>query len=264
MAIPNSENILSIELRQSRIRELLMHNKQVSISRLAKEFCVSEMTIRRDLDKLEDDGKVRRIHGGAVPAERMLFEFNFHNQRQKYRQGKKAIAKKACETIKSGDRIIIDTGTTTLELVYPLKSLENITVITPSLAVASVLQFYEGIETILLGGVIRTGSPDLTGVVTEKNLEMFSVDIAFLGADGIGIDGTLYTDDMRIAKVDQEIRKRAQKVYVLSDSSKLGKTALTNNGSLKDIEALITDDRIDLEQKESLQNNGAKIITISA
>lgn len=89
MAMPKNENNLSVELRLARIRELLMHNKQVSISRLAKEFCVSEMTIRRDLDKLEDDGKVRRIHGGAVPAERMLFEFNFHNQRQKYSQEKR-------------------------------------------------------------------------------------------------------------------------------------------------------------------------------
>lgn len=95
-------------------------------------------------------------------------------------------------------------------------------------------------------------------------MEMFSVDIAFLGADGIGTDGTLYTDDMRIAKVDQEIRKQAQKVYILSDSSKLGQTALANNGKLKDIDALITDDRIDLEQKESLEKNGAKIITVSA
>jgi DeoR/GlpR family transcriptional regulator of sugar metabolism len=246
--------------RLTRIRSLLKEDRQVSIPDLAGRFAVSEMTIRRDLDKLARNGQVRRTHGGAMPAERMVFEFDFASRRQAHRLQKQAIAREALKLIQPAQRLILDTGTTTLELAYALKDFQDITVITPSLAVASVLQFSPQIETVLLGGIIRQGSPDLAGLVTEKNLEMFSADIAFQGADGIGLDGTLYTVDMRIVEVDRKIRQQAQRTFVLADSSKIGKTALMTNGLLREVEALITDDKILDKQKKALEKKGAKTI----
>ena len=248
--------------RQTQIRTMLKADKQVSIPELASQFSVSEMTIRRDLDKLARDGQVRRTHGGAMPAERMVFEFDFASRRQAHRLQKQAIAREALRLIQPGQRLILDTGTTTLELAYALKDFQDITVITPSLAVASVLQFSPQIQTVLLGGIIQKGRPDLAGLVTEKNLEMFSADIAFQGADGIGLDGTLYTVDMRIVEVDRKIRQQAQRTFVLSDSSKIGKTALMTNGFLCEVEALITDDKITAPQKRTLEKEGAKIIAV--
>jgi len=248
--------------RQTQIRTMLKEDKQVSIPELAAQFSVSAMTIRRDLDKLARDGQVRRTHGGAMPAERMVFEFDFASRRQAHRLQKQAIAQEALKLIQPGQRLILDTGTTTLELAYALKDFQDITVITPSLAVASVLQFSPQIQTVLLGGIIQKGRPDLAGLVTEKNLEMFSADIAFQGADGIGLDGTLYTVDMRIVEVDRKIRQQAQRTFVLADSSKIGKTALMTNGFIHEVEALITDDKISARQKKALEREGAKIIMV--
>jgi DeoR/GlpR family transcriptional regulator of sugar metabolism len=246
--------------REKYIIEVVRRGQAIVVSELAERFNVSEMTIHRDLNKLEQQGKIERFHGGAVPAERMVFEFDFANRRAKSKKAKQAIAKEALNYIKPGQRLILDTGTTTLELAYLLKDLHDLTIITPSLAVASVLHFSSGIQTVLLGGEIRKGSPDLTGVVAEKVLDMFMVEILFQGADGIGLDGEMYNSDMRIAKVDQKMRKRAKSTYILCDSSKIGKTDLASNGSLSEVNALITDDKIKDEHFAALEKNGTNII----
>ena len=251
----------SIE-RQTQIKNLFKAGRSFSIVQLAKKFSVSEMTIHRDLRKLELQGQIKKTYGGAIAAERMIFEFDFTARRKANHKAKQAIANEAFKLISSGQRIILDSGTTTLELAYLLKNTSNITVITPSLAVASVLQFSRHLEMILLGGVLLKGSPDLTGVVTENNLDMFMADIAFEGADGIGLDGALYTGDLRVAKVDQKIRKRAEKSYILCDSSKIGKTALAANGFVYEIDVLITDDGIDPKIKSDFEKMGTKIIVV--
>jgi DeoR/GlpR family transcriptional regulator of sugar metabolism len=249
--------------RQSAISEILSLGDEVAIGELARQFDVSEMTIRRDLDHLAEIGLVRRTHGGAIPAERMVFEFDFASRRQANRAAKRAIAAEAARLIKPGLRLILDTGTTTLELAHLLRDFEDLTVITPSLAVASELQFAQGVQTVLLGGVIRRGRADLAGLVTEAALEMFAADIAFQGADGIGPDGALYTADMSIAKVDQKIRTRAQRTYILADSSKIGTTALTRHGFVQQVDALITDSGIKNEDRRRLEKLGAEIIIVS-
>jgi DeoR/GlpR family transcriptional regulator of sugar metabolism len=246
--------------RQNAIRLMIKADEVFTVGGLAKKFNVSEMTIHRDLNKLQGQGHIIRTHGGVLPAERMEFEFDFTARRCANQKAKKAIAKRAVELIRPGNKIILDTGTTTLELAYLLKDFEDLTVITPSLAVASVLQFSQGIQTVLLGGIIRKGSPDITGVITEKVLDMFMVDMAFQGADGIGLNGELFNADMRIAKVDQKIRCRAKRTYILSDSSKIGQTDLASNRVLSEVEALITDSKITKEQLSELEKTGTKII----
>ena len=244
--------------RLTQIRSMLKTDHQVSIPDLSVQFGVSEMTIRRDLDKLARNGQVRRTRGGAMPAERMVFEFDFASRRRTFRRQKQAIAREALKLVQPGHRPILDTGTTTLELACLLKDLQDITIITSSLAVASVLQFSS-----LLGGIIRPGSHDLSGFITKRNLEMFTADIAFQGADGIGLDGTLYTEDVRIAEVDEGIRQQAKRTFVLADSSKIDKSALLTNGQLREIEALITDDKIQAKQKKALEKKGAAIIVVN-
>ncbi|AKJ63669.1 DeoR/GlpR family DNA-binding transcription regulator [Kiritimatiella glycovorans] len=251
---------LKADERRERIREALLCGKPIVIGELARRFAVSEMTVRRDLQRLEDSGEVRRTHGGAVPTERMLFEFDFAARRSQYRAAKRTIAAEAVTRIEPGQRLILDNGTTTLELAMLLKDFPELTVVTPSLAVAAVLQFSEGIDTILLGGLLRRGHAELTGIVTEKILSMFSVDIAFQGADGIGLDGRLYTGDPRVAEVDRRIRSCAARTYVLADSSKVGQTALLVHGSLAEAEALITDAAVRDEDCAALEKTGVAVI----
>ena len=259
----NKNNKISVTQRRGKITELLRQNQEVNIPELALLCGASEMTIRRDLDLLAKQGLVRRTHGGAATAERMEFQFDFVERRTRNHKAKQAIAAEAFKLIRPGHRIILDTGTTTLELAYLLKDCEQLTVITPSLAVASVLQFSTGVQTILLGGVIRKGSPDLTGVVTEKVLDMFMVDMVFQGADGISLNGELFNSDMRIAQVDAKMRQRAEKTYILCDSSKIDKFDFASNGSLAEVNALITDSGISDEAVKSLKKVCSDIIICS-
>lgn len=143
-----------------------------------------------------------------------------------------------------------------------LKDALNLTVITPSLAVASELQHAPGVEVILLGGVIRRGSPDLTGPATEHCLELFAADLAFQGADGIGLDGAIYNSDLRLARVDKIMRRVATQSCVLADHSKIGQTALARNGTLADVDFFITNTAAPAAILKRFARLGPKIITV--
>jgi DeoR/GlpR family transcriptional regulator of sugar metabolism len=248
------------QLRRVRIREMLARREAVAIPDLSTLFQVSEMTIRRDLDQLEQDGELRRTHGGAIATERVSFELNFHMRRLAQSARKQAIAREAARLVQPGQHIMIDNGTTTLELALTIKDYENLTIITPSLAVASALQYSDRIETILLGGVLRRGQPDLTGGVTEYTLDLFSADLVFQGADGIDRDGCIYTADVQLARVDQRMRQHATRSIILADSLKFGKRELVRSGSLTSVSTLITDDAIDPALLTHYRNMGVEVL----
>lgn len=254
----------SSAVRHAKIRELLAERPGVAVSELAAEFGVSEMTIRRDLAALESNAHIRRTHGGAVVGERMILEFDYRNQREKNRAAKRAIVAEARKLVQPGERLILDTGTTTLELATALRDGERLTVITPSLAVASELQHSPGVEVILLGGVIRRGSPDLTGPLTEHGLELFSADTTFQGADGIGLDGSIYNTDLRLARVDRMMRRCSKRTCVLADHTKIGRTALARSGSLADVDIFITDSAAPRDALRRFARLGVKVITVTA
>lgn len=255
---------LTSATRHALIRERLSAQAGVSIAELAGEFGVSEMTIRRDLAALEQQSHVQRTHGGAVLAEKMILEFDYRERRELNRSAKRAIAAEARKLVKPGDRVILDTGTTTLELASLLRDGENLTVITPSLAVASELQHAPGVEVVLLGGVLRRGSPDLTGPVTEHCLELFSADIAFQGTEGIGPDGSLYNIDLRLARVDRLMRKLAARSCILADHTKIGRTALARSGSLSEVDFLIIDEGAPSAALRSFSRMGTQILTVTS
>ncbi len=231
--------------RITRIREILGAGDPVSIKDLAATLNVSEMTVRRDLGELERTGFVQRMHGAAIATDRLYFEFNFQQRRQTRRNQKRAIAKAAARLVQPGHRMFVDAGTTTLEFILAIKDIPNILVVTTSLAVAAVLQYCESCETILLGGTLQPGRPDLGGGFTEDMLDMFSADLAFQGADGIDLDGWIYNENVASARVGRKMREKAKQAYILTDSTKIGKTALMRFGNLKDGAGLITDDEID-------------------
>lgn len=250
--------------RQTRIRERFAERPGVSISALAREFGVSEMTIRRDLAALEDKAHIQRTHGGAMLTERMMLEFDYRDRRATNRAEKRAIATAARKLVRPGQRLLLDTGTTTLEFAALLKDGEDLTVITPSLAVASELQHARGVEVILLGGVIRRGSPDLTGPVTEHCLELFAADLAFQGADAINLDGAIYNSDLRLARVDRLMRRVSKRCCLLADHTKIGHTALARSGSLADVDVFITDKGAPPGALKRFAKLGAEIVTVPA
>jgi DeoR family fructose operon transcriptional repressor len=235
-----SSKKLPAAARHATIRKELAEVSAISISEMAVRLGVSEMTIRRDLETLEETSDVRRTHGGAVVAERVAFEFNYQSRQRAHQQQKRAIAEAARKLVQPGDRIILDTGTTTFQLAMLLKDCDGCTIITPSLAVASELQFCENLNVVLLGGVIHKGSPDLTGPVTMHCLDLFSVDWLFQGAEAVGPDGAVYNFDLQLAEVDKKMREKAARRCLLADSSKFGNTALVRTGTIADFDMVFS------------------------
>ena len=238
-------DIVTVDERMRRIRELLGEADSLSVSELAKALSVSEMTVRRDVAELERAGFVQRTHGAVLATERLSFEMNFAQRRRTRREQKLAIAAAAARLVDAGSRVFVDAGTTTLEFVHCIRDVPNLVVVTTSLAVAAALQYAESVETILLGGRLQHGRPDLGGGFTEDMLELFSADFAFQGADGIDLEGYVYNANVDSARVSQKMRQRAQRSYILSDSSKIGQTALFRFGNLRDGCGLITDSGIE-------------------
>jgi DeoR family transcriptional regulator, fructose operon transcriptional repressor len=246
--------------RQKQIIELIAQRGECSIEELTEKFGVSGMTIRRDLHAMADQGKVIRTHGGAAMAERVSFEFEFLNRLRDNQTAKEAIAATAATLINDGESVMLDSGTTTLELAKRLNNRKNLTIITSSLPIAAQLQYNGQIEVLLLGGRLRASSPDLAGAITESNLEQLRANVAFLGADAIDANGDVYQESPEVARMIARMAASATRVYVVADSSKLGKTALCRFGRLSDWTGLITDASADRSVMSSLKKGGIQVI----
>ena len=246
--------------RQAKITQFIEVDEEVSVPELAKRFDVSEMTIRRDLDSLAEQGRIIRTHGGAAAAGRVSFEFGFLKKRKSLQNEKDEIGRLAAGRISDGQSVILDSGTTTLAVARALRGRRDLTVITSSLPIASELQYQSAINVLLLGGYLRSGSPDLSGGLTERNLDALRVDVAFLGADGVESDGSVYNEAPDIAHMLTRMAASAAVVYVVADHSKLARRALMGYGNVKEWEGLITDSDADPGLVKTLIKTGVQVI----
>jgi DeoR family transcriptional regulator of aga operon len=245
--------------RLEAMRQELLKADEVSIEDLAGRFAVSGMTVRRDLELLESRGDVIRTHGGAARAKRLTFEFSFREKQNRNSGAKSRIAERAAGHIEDGQAVILDTGTTTLEIARRIMGRRNVTVITTSLAIVSALQFAAGVRVVLLGGFLRGGSPDLHGPLTEQNVEMFRADIAFMGADAIDLDGNTYADDLQVVNLDRKMAASAARVIVVADSSKFGRTGMCRIFSPSDYSLIVSDSGIGADVLKRLAEKGIEV-----
>jgi DeoR/GlpR family transcriptional regulator of sugar metabolism len=218
----------------------LKKDGEVNIQELAKRYKVTEMTIRRDLDLLAEHGEVVRTRGGAMSAVKLTCEFTFRTESNRHLVEKVTIAKRAVRYVEDGQAIVLDTGTTTLEVAKQLTGKRKIKVITMSLPAVSVMQHDPDIEVIVLGGYLRDRSPDLHGPLTEQNLGLFKTDVAFIGAGAIDEEGGIYTDDLRVLNLDRKMVEISKKVIVVADSSKFQKKAMCKVMGPESYQVLIT------------------------
>ena len=246
--------------RLSTIEQLLRERGECTVESLANELNVSDMTIRRDLQRLAEAGRVVRTHGGASPAEQVLFEFQFLRRARHQGEQKDNIGERAAALVEDGQSVMLDSGTTTLSIARYLTNRKRLVVITTSIPIAATLQASVGVETHLLGGIIRRDTPDLSGPLTEANLEAFHADLAFIGADAVGLDGELYNNSMANGRMLAKMATRAGAVYVVADSSKIGRAALSRFGNAKQAAGLITDSGANAADVESLRNAGVNVI----
>lgn len=225
---------------------------------LARSLGVSEMTIRRDLNRLRTDGGVQRTHGGAVMSRAGIVEFAFVERGRTNAPAKRAIAAYVATLVEPGMAVCLDTGTTALEVAKAIAGIDRLRVLTSSLPIASALYARDNIELILLGGVARRGSPDLSGWLTEENLTKLQPDIAILGADAVGPRG-VFTTDPAVARVSAAMTAAARLRVLAVDSSKFGHTALVRYAPWSNIDHLVTDDAVTAADRRWLRQALANV-----
>lgn len=247
------------EERQAKICQRIVQRGECSVEELTDALGVSGMTIRRDLQVLADRGQVIRTHGGATLGERVSFDFAFLQRARENQEAKREIAKTAARLCENAKTIMLDGSTTTLAIARALRGRTGLTVITTSLPAAAELQFDQGIDVLLPGGYIQPYSPDLTGSLTEQNLEMLRADITFLGVDGIDSEGGVYTKPPDNTHMLLKMASSAREVYVAADGSKFNRHALRRFGYLADWAGLVTNSDADPDFLSQLRAAGVKV-----
>ena len=250
------------EERQKRIFTMIQKKGSISCKDVEKALNISLPTVWRDLNVLEQQGKVSKTHGGAVLKEGNGYEFLFSNRLKKNIEVKKRIAEKAASLIESDEIIGLDTGTTAALAARSLRNHSNITVITPSLSAASDLLGAKGIYTILLGGNIREETMSVVGSVTVDHIRQFRLSKYFIGASAVDpVNGTMdaYLFEIEIKKAMMAV---ADKKIVLVDSTKFNKKSLAVMAEFKDVDLLITDKKITVEHERMIKEQSVEIIKV--
>ncbi|UPT59435.1 DeoR family transcriptional regulator [Geobacillus thermoleovorans] len=237
--------------RQQKIVEIVNERLSVRVSELSKLFSVTEETIRRDLEKLEKENKLKRSHGGAISI-RHESEIDFSEREITNAAEKKAIAQEAVKFIKSGDRIILDASTTAWYLAKALPDIP-LTVLTNSIKVAIELSKKEKIQVISTGGMLSPRSLSYVGPLAERSLETYHVDKAFLSCKGIHLESGLSESNEWQALLKKKMMSIADQVILMADSSKFGVRTFVHMADLDCIHHLITDDQIGHESVHKLQ-----------
>ena len=249
--------------RQQHIIEQLRLQREVSVQALAGHLKVSPITIRRDLELLEREGALTRTHGGAVFSRSAVVEFAFLDRALHRTAEKFAIAQYLASVVQPGMTIVLDTGTTTLEVARAIAGIPRLRVLTSSLAIASALHAYDNIELVLLGGSVRHHSPDLTGPLTEENLQQFQTELAILGADALSREG-LYTTDLGIARISQAMIASAREKWLVADSSKFTRRSFVKFADYSAVSHLVTDEGLAESEREWLSACPCTLHLVSA
>jgi DeoR/GlpR family transcriptional regulator of sugar metabolism len=220
---------------------MLESSGTVLVPDLVSRLNVSEMTIRRDLAALERKGLLRRVYGGAVSSRGRSYEPPFILRSAAHIEEKKRIGKAAAELIHNGDSVMLDVGTTTLEVAHHLADHHNLTIITPCFQIANMLVEHPGIRLILTGGILRPVELSMVGHLAEHAIREFYVDKLFLAAGGIDLKAGLTEFNMEDALVKQAMLLSAKDVTLVADSSKFGQVAFAAIAPLKAVNRIITD-----------------------
>jgi DeoR/GlpR family transcriptional regulator of sugar metabolism len=248
------------ESRRRAIISAVESEGTVRVAELAKQFDVTEMTIRRDLTDLEHEGLVKRIHGGGISVRGHSYEPTLMLRNTVHIDEKKRIAKAAASLVMEGDCVALDVGTTTFEVARCLAGRRNLTIITPSLLIATVLVSLPDIQLVLPGGIVRSGETSMIGDLSHRAFDIFHVDRLFMGVGGIdAVAGfTEYNWDDTLVK--QAMLKNAKEVIVVADSSKFERVATVKICPLAKVDVMVTNQSPTGKLAEEFSQAGVKVI----
>ncbi|WP_027416662.1 DeoR/GlpR family DNA-binding transcription regulator [Aneurinibacillus terranovensis] len=251
---------LSYEERKKTILERLAREERLPVPVLAEALNVSSETIRRDLERLEKEGKLKKVYGGAVLARSDSWEPPFDKKTMINIKEKRAIGKLAASLVEDGDVIMLGNGTTPLELIRYLDGKKNVTLITHSApAMLLAIEVFKG-RIIFIGGEVDVSQKSTHGPLSELTLRHLKADKAFISAGGVSIIDGITDYDLNEAYMSHMLMERAEQLIVLADHTKFGKTTLAHICSLKNVSTLISDTYCPEEWKQTLAGQEIELL----
>jgi DeoR/GlpR family transcriptional regulator of sugar metabolism len=252
--------------RRRAILASLQPGGAVRVSDLATALSVSEMTVRRDLDVLDAQDLLRKVHGGAVTRHHRGDEPKSSEKARHMRAEKVAIAEAAADLVADGMTIAIGAGTTTTELARVLRARSSITVITNSITVFDVLTAPGGDDGPIayLSGGARTPSNALVGPIADGALASFRVDVTFLGVHGLDVDAGLTSPNIAEAQTNRALIDIAARLVVLADHTKYGEVGANVFARLDQVHTLVVDDRLDSDERSMLEARVGELMVARA
>lgn len=242
--------------RQNKILEVLGKNDRTSVNELSEKLNVSSVTIRQDLNFLATEGLLKRVHGGAVlkDADDLINRLGVNYEK------KLRIAKKVATFVNEGETILIESGSVNVLLARELLKIKKVTIITTNVYIARQFRKNEQANIIILGGIYQHDSETLVGKITKICIDQINIDKAFIGIDGYKTDSGFTLRDLFRAEISSYIIQKAKDVFIVSDSSKFGKTELTNICYPADIQHIATNDDLNIHFQNEFNKAGIDLI----
>ncbi len=250
------------EERQQAMAALIGSRGRVSVNDLSEEYAVTTETVRRDLTVLERAGLVRRVHGGAVPAQALtVLELALTDRDRSCTGEKHRIARAALEFLpEEGGSVLLDAGSTTSRLASLMPNDRRLTVVTHAVPIAARLAGTGDTDLHLLPGRVRPNTQAAVGSDTVAALELLHTDVAFVGTNGLTADHGLSTPDHAEAAVKRAIVSAGQRVVVLADASKVGREHTVRFAELSEADVLVTDSGLSARERRALEAAGLDVV----
>lgn len=246
--------------RQKQILSLLSNQGRLSVNEIVEQFLVSKATARRDLESLALEGKLQRVHGGAIAVEQAPPELPILEREDEQPDEKARIGRAAAGLVADRETVFLGSGTTVLEIARHLRERINLTVITNSLPVLNLLAGCREITVISLGGMLRDSELSFIGHITEQALSEVRVEKVFMGTRGVSLEHGLTNDYLQETLTDRAILRIGREVVIVADHSKVNRVSTALLAPLKVVSTFVTDSKTDKKFLQALRKQGIHVV----
>ncbi|MGO4383083.1 DeoR/GlpR family DNA-binding transcription regulator [Specibacter sp. RAF43] len=248
------------DVRRNEILAAVSRERVVRVAAMAEMFGVSLMTVRRDIELLDEAGLVQKIHGGAkLPSGASTHEPGFELKSTQYTAEKRAIAHEAATLVRDGMAIGLSAGTTTWALASILAQRKKLTIVTNSVRVADVFHTSGSTLPVILTGGERTPSDALVGPIAVQSVRSLHLDLLFMGVHGVDVEAGFTTPNLLEAEMDRALIAAARKVVVVADHSKWGTVGISTIAEFEDVDEFICDDGLGADAQRQLRDRMARL-----
>jgi DeoR family transcriptional regulator of aga operon len=248
--------------RRTQILQTVRRAGRVRVNELASRFSTSAVTIRNDLNELHQRGLVLRSHGGAVLPDKILRESPVRERLKAYSDEKRRIGAMAATLINDGETVILDSGTTTLEIARQIKKKQGLQIITNGVNIAAELLDARDAQVFIVGGTVRGESASISGRFTEEMFDQFSADKLFLGGSGCDLDFGVSGANLEETMVNRAMLRISREIILVADASKFSRRSMSRIAPFTEIDTVISDTSLGEEIQVKLRAQGCNLILV--